>query len=51
MNDSTVPGCLDNFGNPTFSNGLCNQCEWQETCEKATKMRRELKQLQGEKTE
>lgn len=43
--NGTVPGCLDDYGNPTFGNGPCNNCEWAEVCKKATKMR---KNLQGD---
>jgi len=47
MSDNTIPGCLDDYGNPTFGNGPCNCCEWKETCQKATIMRQKLKKLQG----
>jgi hypothetical protein len=43
MSDSTTPGCLCDYGNPTFSNGPCNQCRWEDVCKKGTVMNRELK--------
>lgn len=48
MNDSTTPGCLCNYGNPTFSNGPCNKCSWREVCEKGAEMNKNWEMLTNE---
>lgn len=42
MNDS-APGCLCDYGNPTFENGPCNSCRYEEVCKKGTAMAKQLK--------
>ena len=46
--NGTVPSCLDDYGNPSFENGPCDQCEWKETCQKATAMRKKLENATGD---
>ncbi len=34
--DSTLPGCIGNFGKPTTPNGPCSECRDKDFCEQAT---------------